>query len=70
MSNYIMDLRKIVGHRTLLQVGASVIVEDSEGTIIRNRKGKSKGKQNRLERKNRNHKGNHHLGGQRVRIRT
>ena len=27
MSNYIMDLRTIVGHRTLLQIGASVIVE-------------------------------------------
>ena len=30
---------------------------------IRNRKGKSNGKQNGLERKNRNHKGGHHLGG-------
>lgn len=34
MSDYIMDLRKIVGHRTLLQVGASVIVEDNEGRIL------------------------------------
>ena len=34
MSNYIMDLRKIVGHRPLLQVGASVIVEDSEGRVL------------------------------------
>lgn len=34
MSNYIMDLRTIVGHRTLLQVGASVIVEDSQGKIL------------------------------------
>ena len=34
MSDYIMDLRKIVGHRTLLQVGASVIVEDFEGRIL------------------------------------
>lgn len=34
MSNYIMDLRKIVGHRTLLQVGASVIVEDENGRIL------------------------------------
>lgn len=34
MSNYIMDLRKIVGHRTLIQVGASVIVEDEEGRIL------------------------------------
>lgn len=34
MSDYIMDLRKIVGHRTLLQVGASVIVEDKQGRIL------------------------------------
>lgn len=34
MSDYIMDLRKIVGHRPLLQVGASVIVEDSLGRIL------------------------------------
>lgn len=34
MSDYIMDLRKIVGHRALIQVGASVIVEDSEGKIL------------------------------------
>ena len=34
MSNYIMDLRKIVGHRPLLQVGASVIVEDSLGRVL------------------------------------
>ena len=34
MSNYIMDLRSVVGHRTLLQVGASVIVEDSQGKIL------------------------------------
>lgn len=31
MSEYILDLRKTVGHRPLLQVGASVIVVDSEG---------------------------------------
>lgn len=31
---YIMELRKIVGHIPLLQVGASVIVEDSEGRIL------------------------------------
>ena len=31
---YILDLRKIVGHRPLLQVGASVIVEDSLGRIL------------------------------------
>ena len=29
-----MDLRKTVGHRTLLQVGASVIVEDEKGRIL------------------------------------
>ena len=29
-----MDLRKIVGRRPLLQVGASVIVEDKEGRIL------------------------------------
>ena len=31
---YIMDLRKLVGHRTLLQVGASVIVEDEQGRVL------------------------------------
>ena len=34
MSDYIMDLRKEVGHRPLLQVGASVIVEDELGRIL------------------------------------
>ncbi|MBP3347401.1 MAG: NUDIX hydrolase [Clostridia bacterium] len=34
MSGYIMDLRKIVGHRPLLQVGASTIVEDRDGRIL------------------------------------
>ena len=34
MSNYIMDLRTIVGHRPLLQVGASVIVVDSDNRIL------------------------------------
>ncbi len=34
MSNYIMDLRKIVGNKPLLQVGASVIVEDDAGRIL------------------------------------
>ena len=32
--SYIMDLRKLVGHRPLLQVGASVIVEDSQGRVL------------------------------------
>ena len=34
MSGYIMELRKLVGHRPLLQVGASVIVEDAQGRIL------------------------------------
>lgn len=34
MSGYIMDLRKLVGHRPLLQVGASVILVDEEGRIL------------------------------------
>lgn len=34
MSNYILDLRKLVGHRPLLQVGASIIVEDQVGRIL------------------------------------
>lgn len=34
MSSYIMDLRKLVGHKPILQVGASVIVEDSDGRIL------------------------------------
>ena len=34
MSGYIMDLRKVVGHRPLLQVGASVIVVDAENRVL------------------------------------
>lgn len=34
MSNYILDLRKLVGHRPLLQVGASVIVENENGQVL------------------------------------
>lgn len=34
MSGYILDLRKIVGHRPLLQVGASIIVEDPQGRVL------------------------------------
>jgi len=34
MSDYIMSLRKIVGHRPLLQVGASVIVENEHGEVL------------------------------------
>ena len=31
---YIMDLRKYVGHRPLIQVGATVIVEDTQGRVL------------------------------------
>ena len=31
---YILDLRKIVGHRPLIQVGAGIIVEDHEGRVL------------------------------------
>lgn len=34
MSDYILELRRLVGHRPLLQVGASVIVEDPQGRIL------------------------------------
>ena len=34
MSGYIMDLRSVVGHRPLLQVGASVIVVDAENRVL------------------------------------
>lgn len=34
MSDYIMGLRKLVGHRPLLQVGASVIVENENGEVL------------------------------------
>lgn len=34
MSEYIMELRKVVGHRPLLQVGASVIVENEYGEVL------------------------------------
>ena len=38
MADYILDLRKTVGHRCLLQVGASVILEDAEGRILLERR--------------------------------
>ena len=38
MSDYIMDLRKIVGHRPLLQVGASVILENERGEVLLQRR--------------------------------
>lgn len=34
MSDYIMDLRKEVGHRPILQLGASVIVVNDKGQIL------------------------------------
>ena len=34
MPNYIMDLRRLVGHRPLLMPAASVILEDGEGRIL------------------------------------
>lgn len=34
MSGYIMDLRKYVGHMTLIQCAASVIVENESGQIL------------------------------------
>lgn len=35
---YIMDLRAVVGHRPLIQVGACVIVEDEQGRILLQRR--------------------------------
>lgn len=35
---YIMDLRAYVGHRPLIQVGASVILEDGQGRILLQRR--------------------------------
>ena len=34
MAGYILDLRKVVGHRPLIQTGASVLVEDSKGRVL------------------------------------
>lgn len=34
MSGYIMDLRKLVGKRTLIQCAGSVIIEDERGRIL------------------------------------
>ncbi len=34
MSDYIMDLRKLVGHRPLLQCAASVIIIDDSGRLL------------------------------------
>ena len=34
MSDYILDLRKIVGHRTLMQCAASIICINEKGEIL------------------------------------
>ena len=34
MSGYILNLRKVVGHRPLIQVGAGIIVEDDQGRVL------------------------------------
>jgi len=34
VSDYILDLRKVVGHRPLMQVGASVIALNSRGELL------------------------------------
>ena len=34
MPYYIMDLRRLVGHRPLLMPAASVILEDGEGRVL------------------------------------
>lgn len=34
MSNYIMDLRKLVGHQTLIQCAASIIIVNEKGQIL------------------------------------
>ena len=38
MSDYIMDLRKIVGHRPLLQAAASIIIENENGQVLLGRR--------------------------------
>ena len=38
MSDYIMDLRKIVGHRTLMQAAGSIIILDEQGRILLGRR--------------------------------
>ena len=38
MSEYILDLRKLVGHKPLLQLGASVLLEDERGRLLLQRR--------------------------------
>ena len=34
MTDYIMEMRRFVGHRPLLQAGASVLLEDERGRLL------------------------------------
>ncbi|MBR3365286.1 MAG: NUDIX domain-containing protein, partial [Solobacterium sp.] len=38
MANYILDLRKTVGHRPLLQCAASIIIENEQGEVLLGRR--------------------------------
>lgn len=38
LSSYIADLRKIVGHRTLIQCAGSIIIENEKGEILLGRR--------------------------------
>jgi mutator protein MutT len=38
MSSYIMDLRNYVGHKTLLQCAASIIIENEKGEVLLGRR--------------------------------
>ena len=38
MSDYISQMRRVVGHRPILQAGASVLLEDAEGRILLQRR--------------------------------
>ena len=38
MSDYILDLRKLVGHRPLLQTAGRVILEDAQGRVLLQRR--------------------------------
>ena len=38
MSSYIADVRKIVGHRTLIQCAGSIIIENEKGEILLGRR--------------------------------
>ena len=38
MSSYVMDLRKIVGHRTLIQCSGSILIENEKGELLLGRR--------------------------------